>query len=192
LGESICFSHKLYEPLLKVPTDPRHILRQILEFIAARIKPVLLEKEVRYDVVDAVLSSYNDILDVFEKASSINQMLNHPAFPGVVLSADRIWRIAKETPRENIIETDFVQEEEKKLYEIYMKVNWEVGEAVNKEKWGEAVVALAQLTSPLEIFFDKVMVMHKQENLKLNRLALLKAIEKVYLRVADFKKVVLS
>ena len=72
-----------------------------------------------------------------------------------------------------------------------MKMNWEVGQAINQEDWLKALKALAELTDPIELFFEKVLVMHEDEKLKLNRLALLKSLEKLYLSVADFRKVVL-
>lgn len=195
LDEAIAYSYKLYEPLLNLNNkslDYNKIKTGILDFIVARIKPLLLEKEIRYDVVDAVLANYNDIFDVFEKAKSINGVVAHPDFVGIVQSADRVSRIANKVSRENTIEADLVEPEEKQLYAAYMKANWEVGEFISKEKWDDAVLGLAQLTSPLETFFDKVLVMHLDEKLKLNRLALLNALNKLYLSVADFRKVVIK
>jgi glycyl-tRNA synthetase beta chain len=109
-----------------------------------------------------------------------------------VKSAERVSRIAKDAPREEVREEDLVEEEEKKLHELYLKVNWEAGDAINAENWEKAIRALVKLTEPIELFFDKVLVMHKDEKLKINRLALLKSLEKLYLRVADFRKVVVA
>lgn len=200
LDEAIEHSYKLYDQVFSAflaekgemgYKDFAKIQKQLLDFVAARLKPILLDKGIRYDVVDAVLFDFNDILDVVEKAGALNGLIAEKWFAGVVASADRVFRIAKVVPREEIIKADFADQEEKDLYEIYMKVNWEVGEAVNKEEWERACRELAKLTDPIEVFFDKVMVMHEDEKLKLNRLALLKAIENLYLRVADFKKIVL-
>lgn len=163
----------------------------ILKFIAARLKPVLLDSGIRYDVVDAVLSDFNDILDCSEKAKVINSSTGEKWFPGVVKSAERVSRIANNPTREEVIEEDLKEKEEKSLFELYMKLNWEVGEAIKEESWEKALKALTFFTDPLELFFDKVLVMHKDEKLKLNRLALLKSIEKLFLSVADFSKIVL-
>ncbi len=200
LDEVIGHSYKLYEPVFlaflfeKGETgykDFAKIRRLILDFTAARLKPLLLEKGIRYDVVDAVLADFNDILDVEEKAKVINQLVSQSWFPGIVMSADRVSRIAKGAKAQEVIEANLVEKEEKELYDLYMKVNWGVGEAVKQEKWEDATRALAKLTDPIEHFFDKVLVMHKDETLKANRLALLKLLESLFLRVADFRKIVL-
>ena len=127
-----------------------------------------------------------------EKSRALNQIAGEKWFPGVVASADRISRIAKAAPREQVLEHDLTDKEEKELYELYLKVNWEVNERIKKEQWAEAAKELAKLTDPIETFFDKVLVMHGDERLKLNRLALLKSLEKLYLSVADFRKIVIE
>ena len=143
-------------------------------------------------MADAVLFGFNAILDVFEKAAALNPLLNEKWLTGVIASADRISRIAGKAPRDQVLEHDLAESEEKALYDLYLKINWEVSELVNKEKWAEAAAALAKLTDPIERFFDKVLVMHQDERLKLNRLALLKTLEKLYLSVADFRKIVIE
>jgi glycyl-tRNA synthetase beta chain len=201
LDEAIEHAFKLYEPVFlgylfnKGETgyqDFPKIKKEILEFFVGRLRPLLLEKGIRYDVADASLYGFNDILDVTEKAQALNKIVNEPWFPGVVASADRLSRIAKDAPREQVLEHDLVEKEEKELYELYLKVNWEVNERIKKEQWAEATKELAKLTDPIENFFDKVLVMHKDERLKLNRLALLKSLEKLYLSVADFRKIVIE
>ena len=171
--------------------DFAKIKKQLLEFIAGRLKPMFLERGIRYDVVDAVLYDCNDILDCAIKTEIINKVVDEDWFAGIVRSADRVARIAKKAQREEVREENLVDEEEKKLHALYMKMNWEVGQAINQEDWLKALKALAELTDPIELFFDKVLVMHEDEKLKLNRLALLKSLEKLYLSVADFRKVVL-
>ncbi|MEE8637770.1 MAG: DALR anticodon-binding domain-containing protein, partial [Candidatus Margulisiibacteriota bacterium] len=146
---------------------------------------------IRYDIVDAVLADFNDVLDTDEKAGVLNRLAKQGWFPGIVRSADRVFRIAKDAPREEIREADLAEKEEKDLFELYMKVNWEVGEAINAENWERGTHSLAKLTDPIELFFEKVLVMHEDEKLKANRLALLKSLEKLYLQVADFKKIVI-
>ncbi len=201
LDEIIERSYRLYEPVFlgylfeKGETgyqDFAKIKKQILDFVAARLRPIFLDRNIRYDVVEAVLFDCNDVLDCCEKASVLNRLVCEEMFLGVVRSADRISRIVKGALRDEVIEADLVEKEEKDLFDLYMKVNWEVGEAINAEDWEKATRSLAKLTDPIELFFEKVLVMHKDERLKLNRLALLKSLEKLYFRVADFRKIVLS
>jgi glycyl-tRNA synthetase beta chain len=192
LDEVIDHSYKSYKPLFGEENHLPKIKQQILGFIAARLKPVFLDRGIRYDIVDAVLTDCNDILDCSIKAGVLQEHASEKWFPGIVMSAGRVSRIVKGAPREDVIEADLAEKEEKDLFNLYMKINWEVGEAIKAEKWGAALLALAKLTDPLELFFEKILVMHKDERLKLNRLALLKSLEKLYLQVADFRKIVIS
>jgi len=201
LDEAIEHAYKLYEPVFlgylfnQGETGYREfprIKQEILAFVASRLRPLLLESGIRYDVADAALFSFNDILDTWEKAAAINPLVKEGWFPGIAASADRLSRIAAAAPREQVLEHDLVEKEEKELYDLYLKVNWEVNEKIKNEMWAEAARDLSKLTDPIETFFDKVLVMHEDERLKLNRLALLKSLEKLYLSVADFRKIVIE
>ncbi|MBU0502509.1 MAG: glycine--tRNA ligase subunit beta, partial [Candidatus Margulisbacteria bacterium] len=102
LDEIIEHAYKLYSHEAKL--DAAKTAEKLLMFIAARLKPALIEENIRYDVVDAVLVSFNDILDSALKAQVINGLVAQKWFAGVVASADRIKRIAKDGSRDEIIE----------------------------------------------------------------------------------------
>ncbi|MBN3032897.1 MAG: glycine--tRNA ligase subunit beta [Candidatus Saganbacteria bacterium] len=208
LAAAVDRAHKLYEPTFlgylfnKGETgyqDLPRIKQELLAFVANRLRPLLLERGTRYDVADAALAGFTDILDVAEKASALNSLAKEPWLAGVVASADRLSRIvapaggqAAEPPREQVLEHDLTDQEEKSLHELYLKINWTVAELVKKEQWAGAARELAKLTEPIERFFDKVLVMHEEPRLRANRLALLKSLEKLYLSVADFRKIVIE
>jgi glycyl-tRNA synthetase beta chain len=201
LEEAIIYAHKLYEPIFlgylfnKGETGYQDLLgikKNITEFFMGRLRPLLLERGIRYDVADAALYGFNDILDTVEKAAVLNGLVNEPWLTGVVASADRLSRLAGNPPREQVLEHDLADPTEKELYELYLKINWSIAELVKKEKWAAAAQELAKLTDPIEHFFDKVLVMHEDLRLRVNRLALLKSLEKLYLSVADFRKIVIE
>jgi glycyl-tRNA synthetase beta chain len=195
LEEAIIYAHKLYEPIFKGASGYQDLLgirKNITEFFMGRLRPLLLERGIRYDVADAALYGFNDILDTVEKAMSLNHLVAEPWLTGVVASADRLSRLAGSPPREQVLEHDLTDPTEKELYELYLKINWSVAELVKKEKWAAAAQELAKLTDPIEHFFDKVLVMHEDLRLRVNRLALLKSLEKLYLSVADFRKIVIE
>ena len=60
---------------------------------------------------------------------------------------------------------------------------------LSKGEYAEYFAALAALGAPLAVFFEKVLVNAPEENLKLNRLALLLRVRGLYEQVADFSKV---
>ncbi|MBI5400235.1 glycine--tRNA ligase subunit beta [Candidatus Saganbacteria bacterium] len=201
LDELIEYSYKLYEPVFLAYLfekgeigyqDFARIKKQLLEFIAGRLRPMLLEAGRRYDLVDAALSDCNDILDCATKAAVLTSVVDESCFAGIVRSADRISRLAEEAAYDTPIEADLIEPEEKKLFKEYMSANWAISEATKNEDWLAALRALAKLTEPVEAFFVKVLVMHENPRVKSNRLALLKALDKLYRQIADFQKVVLQ
>jgi glycyl-tRNA synthetase beta chain len=200
LSELIEKDHKLYEPLFlgeifasgKVKYNAvQKVIPDVLAFIAARVSAGLQENNIRYDVAEAVLSHFGDVLDSCEKATVISRKLKEEWFKGIVLSADRISRLAVNATRENVIETDLTQNEEKALHSIYLDVNSKIGDAVGRSDYDAALKELSRMTKPVDDFFVKVMVMDKDEKVKSNRLALLKTLERMYLEIADFPKIVL-
>lgn len=55
----------------------------------------------------------------------------------------------------------------------------------NEGRYQDILVELAALKTPIDAFFEVVMVMVEDEKVKLNRLALLKILQQLFLRVAD-------
>ena len=164
------------------------IIGQILEFIGIRLKAFFLEENLPTDVIDSALAGFNDILEARDTALAIIKNRQADWFSGIAATESRISRIAKDVKREQIIDADFIDQEEKDLHSIYLTVNWTVSEKINSGDYDGALEELSKLTQPVENFFNKVLVMHEDERIKMNRLALLKAIEKTFLKVADFTK----
>jgi glycyl-tRNA synthetase beta chain len=194
-------SYKLYEPLFHGQANKKgkteykefsEVKTAVLQFISQRLRGVMLSRGIRYDVADSALSSFSDVIYSYEKAGLIMKHVGTELLKGIVMTSDRIARIAKSAPREQIIETDFVEDGEKSLYDVYMKVNWDVGEAIDSGKNEKALKDLGRLTGPVDEFFEKILVMHKDEKIKLNRLALLKSINRTYQSIADFPKIVIQ
>ncbi|MFH1709462.1 MAG: glycine--tRNA ligase subunit beta, partial [bacterium] len=186
-------AHKLYEPLfLKVKSSEiQKVIPDVLSFIAARLKAILLEGGTKYDVADAVLFNFADVLDSCEKAKVVSRHLKDDWFKGIVLTADRIKRLAVKATRENVMEADFVQEEERAVYGLYLDVNARMGQALTRNDYGTALKELVRMTKPIDDFFVKVMVMDNNEKVRTNRLALLKTLDRMYLEIADFSKIVM-
>ncbi|MFH1026154.1 MAG: DALR anticodon-binding domain-containing protein, partial [Nitrospirota bacterium] len=55
-------------------------------------------------------------------------------------------------------------------------------------KYYDALILLSSLTDYVNNFFDKVLVMDKNEEIKMNRLSLLNEIWKTVSTIADFSK----
>ena len=79
--------------------------------------------------------------------------------------------------------------EEKALFAALTKAAAGAEAAVAKEDFSAAMAALAQLRSPVDAFFEHVLVNAEKPMLRRNRLVLLSLIRGALLRVADFGKI---
>jgi len=193
-------SYGLYENIFKGDVfasgkiknrEVQKVIPDALGFLASRMKSVMTEKGIRYDVADAVLAVFDDPLDSYDKAVSISKNLKATWFPGIVATADRVRRLAVNATRGNVVEADLATDTEKDLYQLCLDVNGAVSQALAKDDHDAALKEYSRMTDPVENFFNKVMVMDKDERLKANRLALLRSMERMFLEYADFSKMVM-
>jgi glycyl-tRNA synthetase beta chain len=82
----------------------------------------------------------------------------------------------------------FTEEEESMLYKEVESITTGINSLVSENKYYDAIQILSSLKNPINKFFDKVLVMDKNEDIKQNRLSLLKNIQKLAFQIADFSK----
>ena len=81
-----------------------------------------------------------------------------------------------------------LEPEEKGLFQAFSAARPLIQGMLRERKYGDALKSLAALTEPINTFFDRVLVMDKREEVKMNRLALLREIWDTALSLADFSK----
>ncbi len=79
---------------------------------------------------------------------------------------------------------------EEKLYAAYTAANRQVTKLGKEKDYRGVLQSIAGLAEPIAEFFANVMVMVDDEQVRSNRLALLKAITELAGKVADFSKIV--
>ena len=163
------------------------------EFMKLRLKNVLSEADIRYDVVDAVFVNIDDIYGATLRAKAVDEAVKK-GMDTDIQAFNRAGNISRkdETVQAVCDEALFVDAAEGKLCEAYQTVKSQVDELVAKQDYAGAVAELTKLAEPIDGFFDAVMVMDKDEKIKNNRLGLLKAVDQLICTVADFSKIVLA
>ena len=116
------------------------------------------------------------------KRKDISHGKENSDFALIKENATRVSRILKDEINQEIKENLFAVEEEKNLYNAIKMHN------SNKENLEEYIISLKSLIQPTAEFFDKVLVMDKDENIKNNRLALLKQLKDKFSAVCMFEK----
>ena len=161
------------------------------DFIRLRLKNVLADAKIRYDVVDAVLQDVDDIYAVYLRALALAKALDKD-MTKTIQAFVRAGNLAKKAKGTAIDAALFNTAEEKALYQAYTSAQSAVDSLVKGQDYLGAIDALSDLAAPIDAFFDGVMVMDKDEKIRSNRLGLLKSVDDLLRRVADFSKLVLA
>ena len=167
------------------------IQKNVAEFFTLRLKNVLGDNDVRYDIIDAVLENADEVAGTYAKACVTAQEIASGVLNDAIQAFVRVGNISKKAENNVINEALFTLDEEKALYNAYVAVAKDVETALNNKDYKTAIDKMQELTAPINNFFDNVMVMDKDEQIKNNRLALLKNIDTLIKYIADFGKIVL-
>ena len=162
----------------------------VADFIRLRLKNVLADAKIRYDVVDAVLQDVDDIYAVYLRARTLAKALEKD-MTKTIQAFVRAGNLAKKAKSSAVDAALFNTAEEKALYQAYTSAQSAVDSLVKGQDYLGAIDALSDLAAPIDAFFDGVMVMDKDEKIRSNRLGLLKSVDELIHRVADFSKLVL-
>lgn len=165
-----------------IEVDPETI-PEIIEFIENRLI-IMYEKEFSKEVFAAakVQKPLKNLKTFIERAKIINELVKTDSFKTLIEAANRVLRITKgKTVDVEIDEKLFVTDAEKALYKAY-SAHTEAEDDILKY-----ANSLQALILPVNEFFEKVLVMDKDEKIKNNRIALLNALKEKFLKVCDFQ-----
>ena len=181
--------------LLKVPMeDVKELATQIIEFIRLRFRNLLLEQKIRYDVIDAVLADErnNDLYDLYLRAQALNEYVAGDKAADMIQAATRVNNLSSKA--ETVLpvnESLFKVEAEKALYAVVRKLDTDMIPLTVRCDYAKALNILSELNAPVNKFFDDVMVMDKDEDVKNNRLSLLCLVKDLVNCVVDLSKLVM-
>ena len=158
----------------------------VADFIRLRLKNVLSERGVRYDVQEAVLGDVDLVADVPLRAAYVERLLASEGGEALVQSFVRVGNIARSVTGGTVDPALFKAEEEGALLSAYQTA------AAARAEGEDTLPAEQALGRAIDTFFDAVMVMDKDARVKENRLSLLKMIDDDLLETADYSKIVLN
>lgn len=169
---------KYIKEALKLLPVQRDCAEEVNEFFVQRMI-IFLGDKFNKNVLEACAVK-NPLLNVadYAKRVEIVEKLNAPQ---LVENANRVIRILKDNRVDNIDEKYFVEAAEKDLYA-------EVKNVAETENYEQYLTELQNLNPYVTKFFDDVLVMDKDENVKNNRLALLTLLKNKYDYLTDFSK----
>lgn len=152
---------------------------EVNEFFVQRMI-ILLSDKYNKNILEAcsMKNPLTDISDYVERVEIVSNLNSAQ----LVENANRVTRILKDTKASNVNEKYFVEQIEKTLYN---KIT-EIKENVDYKTY---LTELEELNPTVTNFFEEVLVMDKDENIKNNRIALLTLLRKKYEHLTDFSKI---
>lgn len=179
--------------LLKVKLDIQEsqVLPGLEEFFRGRLQNLFTGRGKRHDLVTAVLERYwNDPVDAVARIEALAAFSQKSGFTDLMLSFKRVMNIIPDDFKGTVHEDLAAHPEEKKLLEASTSVGTKVESLLEKGEYLKVLNSLARLKKPVDDFFDGVLVMDKDAQVKDNRLAILAEVSGLFAQVADFRKVV--
>ena len=175
-----------------------NLQKELNEFLKDRFKYYLKEKEIRYDITEAIISSFslNKIFSSYEKARCLNKIINNQIGLDIISSFKRASNILENEMKNNKIEIDnttdpgiFKSDFEKNLYKKVNEIQKYYSTINNDENYEKSLSILADAKKEVFEFFDNVKVNEENETLRKNRLELINMLCKTFQNFTNFQMI---
>lgn len=165
-------------------------LETVLTFMGQRTSFILSSMGYEADAIESVLrlSYASPLTGITARLEALRKFRAVASFPAFLLSIKRVNNIIPKRALPSVRPELFSLDAEKILYAAFIESRKHFMPLVNEGNFDEALRVFSGLSVPVNTFFDNVMVMDKNEDVKLNRLALLKDIWEDISLLADFSK----
>ena len=173
-----------------------NLQKELSVFLKERFKYYLKEKEIRYDIIDAITSSssLNKLSSSYEKAKCLNKIINSQIGKDLTSSYKRASNILESEMKNNKIGIDnttdpgiFKSEFEKNLYNKINEIKKYYSAINNDENYEKSLSILADARKEIFEFFDNVKVNEENETLRKNRLELINMLCKTFQNFTNFQ-----
>jgi glycyl-tRNA synthetase beta chain len=172
--------------------------QDLLDFFADRLKVHLREQGVRHDLVSAIfaLGGEDDLVRLLARVDALKGFLDSEDGANLLTAYRRAANIVRieekkdDTSHGGTVDPALLSvPEEQALFERLEEVQSALAPAVQTERFGDAMAALARLRQPVDAFFDQVTVNCDEPAVRINRLRLLSRIGAAMGLIADFSKI---
>ena len=183
---------------LKGPDELNALTQKVDTFLQNRIIQLLADQGYTKDAIAAVVDvSIDHVPNLWSRLEALESLKAKPDFEPLAVAFKRVVNILKKSGKMEmegqarlgeVQENLFEHESESALFGAYQKVEKKVSDAMDKGLFEKALLDIATLRGPVDAFFDGVMVMAEDQNVRRNRMALLGHIAILFGKFADFSK----
>jgi glycyl-tRNA synthetase beta chain len=194
LGKLIKKSLSQFE--IKDSDELKALTQKVYSFLKNRIIQLLADQGYAKDTIAAVVDvSIDHVPNLWSRLEAIESLKATPDFEPLAVGFKRVVNILRKSGRPGgserpaeVKENLFEHESESALFAAYQKAEKNVSDAMEKGLFEKALKDIATLREPVDAFFDGVMVLAEDQNVRRNRMALLEHIATLFGKFADFSK----
>lgn len=183
----------LYAAAGKAAIAPEDTVKSILEFFDLRIRNILSDKRFPQEIIDAASAAGLSAPQLaLARCEALQAAREEAWFGEMVLAYKRAINLAKKAEKNagahSVIEAAFVHETEGQLWASMTTANAEYEAQCAKQDIAAALLTAASLTKAINEFFDKVLIMDENPEVRMNRLSMLVVLRDMILKIGDLSK----
>lgn len=167
------------------------IEEELLAFFNLRIKHLLQERGIRYDVIDAVIGNKVGVIaSLVRKADVLQSRLEEEGFKESMEALSRVLNISSKAEYERDIDARlFENDAELKLYNTYEQVCERITKTIQEDEYYRLLVSMKE---SINDYFEHTMVMASDEKLRQNRLSLMLKLSQLIKGFANFNEIIVK
>ena len=195
LSDYLNYSSKLYFDQ-GFSFSSKELQKELNNFLRERFRYYLKEKQIRFDIIDATISSFslNKIFSLFEKAKCLNKHINDEIGLNLISTYKRASNIIDNEMKNNELEINSIPDQglfkndyEKKLFKKISEMQKYFSKIDDDEIYDVSLKVLAESKKEVFDFLDNVKVNEENEILKKNRLELVSMLCKTFQNYINFQ-----
>lgn len=174
-----------------------NFISDLLSFFLDRLKVYLRDEGYAHDIIDAIFASQDDdLVRIVNRVKALSEFLKTSDGENLLAGFKRATNILKAEEKKGDLGQNLVvnpqhlkENAEKALFSALQQNDAILTEKLQKEDFAGAMKTLAQCRAPIYDFLDNVLVNDNDQNIRLNRLALLQNLRQQMHQVADFEQI---
>lgn len=163
--------------------------QKVFAFMLERLRGYYRDQNISPAVFESVLSCQPpQPMDFDLRISAVNSFVDSEEAVGLSAANKRIHNLLKKADDvvDGQVDVALLEEEaEKSLHSRLDQIRQQLDDALQQNDYGTALKLLSGLRGSVDQFFDTVMVMADDQDIRNNRLALLSQLRNQFLRIAD-------
>jgi glycyl-tRNA synthetase beta chain len=162
----------------------------VVEFVRQRLLNMLTAQGYAADVVEAVLAArFDEPIDALARVKALTELKGRDDFDALAGAFKRVVNIIKGGTTQTVDPKLFEAACEEQLHQQLITLADRLKQQIEMRNYATALTAIAALRPAVDAFFDGVMVMAENPQVRNNRLALLTGVARLFTDIADFSRI---